>query len=614
MTTKSAIKQRAMKKARQILEIKSGDSIDPFFQYFIELLCELIYDTQNSIEDIRERLLSQIAAALTPDSLTAAKPASTILKAMPTEPVLEIGKHTIFYTDQLSNALSDAGLNTLNFAPVVDNIKLVRGEVLHLLCERNLYRIGTGGEKDLFARATAFSQDLNHCLWIGLDLDDKVETLQDIHFFIDLENLSNRYELYDLLNLSRWTIDGKPMHMRAGINIPYQPTSRRPGGIFSHYNTVNVSDEEIMDQFRKQFLHVKANIRTASLKKRPFPEELVPYFPNRVNDMEPQYWIKVVLPANFKQEEIEEFQIHLNAFPVSNKNLKYQTLDNAKSITGIIPLKVDSGEYFFAVDKVTDSYGKQYNMLPHATPGTESGGTFTIKRGGLERFDVRSLAEVLEYLIDLFHSELAVFNAMKIDGMRYSFSEMEQNIAEIKNKINESNPRIAEIPTYLLIEGKEKADYIYAHYWTTNCEMANRLNYGTVLKPLESILIDNGSCMMLKATRGGKAVPKSGDRLSAYKYSLMSHDQLYSATDFENFCYMKYGDRIQHVSVRRGIACSNRTKSGLVRTVDVAMVPLPEYQEVMHDPVTQGELKIELEKRAPTIYNIRVIIEDKLPY
>ncbi len=608
MTIKSTIKQHALKKARQLWELKNGESIDPLFTYLIDVLCELSYENRNCIEDIRERLLNHISSVLTPDHLTASKPASTVLRVMPSEPTVEIGRHTIFYTEELPGSILNAGLKAINFAPVTDHIKLVRGEVGYLLCERNLYRIGMEGEKDLLTRANAFNRELNRCLWIGCDLDEKVETLRNVRFYFDLGDLINRYELYDLLSLSSWSIEGKRIEVATGINNPEGNIGKRTRGIFSHYDKLTISDEEITDKYVKQFLYIKSTIRLASLRKHSFPEELIPFFPSRVKELEPQYWIKVLLPANFKSEDIDEFRVHLNAFPVSNKNLQTLTFDNSRSITGIIPLKVNPGEYFFAVDKVEDSHKRQYDMLPYASP--EQGGTYTLKKNGLERFSTRSLVDMLEYFIDLMHSDIAVFHALKIDGMKRTFTEMEQTIAAVRNKINESNARVPEIPTYLIIDAKEKDEYIYVDYWTTNCEIANGLNYGTRLKTLGSIPVENNSCIMLGTARGGKSVSKNEDRLNACKYSLTSHDRLFSAADFENFCYMKYGDRISRVFIKKGIACSNKPKQGLQRTIDICLVPLPEYREIMHDPITRGELKTELEKRAPSIFNIRVIIED----
>lgn len=613
MSTKAKITQRIMKVATRTWQLKNRDQLDPAIKLLLEVFGELIWENQNSIENIREGLLQQLASTLTPDSLAMAKPANTIAKAMPVEPVIEIGRRTIFYSDTVSSTVLGLGLKTLNFAPVTDHIKLVKGEIQSLLCERNLYRLGMDGEKDLLTRANAFSQDLNRCLWIGFDLDKRVESLQDIHFYVDFPNLANKYDLYDLLAHTHWSINGKTVTMEPGIKQPYQPTDQKPGGIFSHYNTLNYHDKEIMDLYRKQFLYIKDNVRTAVLDKVSFPEELAPYFPDRVNSLDPQYWIKVEFPSFFKSEDIDDIILHLNAFPVSNKNLKSQTLDNNKSLTGIITLPVITGEYFFAIDHVEDSRGRQYNFIPYASQGKELGGTYTLRRGGLERFSVKELADMIDEIINAFQSEFAVFKALKVDNIRNSINEMEEKITSIKNKMELNNSSYLEVPTYLLIDSEEKDPYMYVDYWSTNCELANGLHYGTVLNPLEFTPLEKNSCIFLKATKGGRAIPKNEDMLSAYKLSLTTHGQLYSAMDYENYCRMKFSNKISSVKIRRGVACSKKTSDGLVRTIDICLTPSPEYRDVLHDPVTQGELKLELEKLSPYLYNFRVIIEDQHP-
>jgi hypothetical protein len=86
---------------------------------------------------------------------------------MPVEPVVEIGRHSMFYTDKLPDPVRKTGLKSLSFAPVVEGIKLVKGKITSLLCERNLYKTGFDGEKSLFARANVFCESLNRCLWLG---------------------------------------------------------------------------------------------------------------------------------------------------------------------------------------------------------------------------------------------------------------------------------------------------------------------------------------------------------------------------------------------------------------------------------------------------------------
>ncbi len=611
MASKSKIRQQAIKSAIRIWELKSIDQLDPLILRLIEVFTELIWENQNAIEDIREGMLHQIAAALTPDSVAAAKPAHAVAKLQPSDSILEIDKRTLFYTDKLSDTATKQGLKTIQFAPVNNQIKLVNAQIEYLLCRRNLYRIGKDGEKDLFAQANAFNQDLNNTVWIGFTSDKEIESLEGIHFYIDFPNTLHRYDLFELLSHTIWHIGDQKIPMATGIREISQPTSQRHGGIFSHYNTLNSSDQEISDLYRKQFLHIAGGVRTASLEKSPFPEDLLLSFPKKVNDLEPQYWIKVTFPPFFKKEDLEDINIHLNAFPVSNKNLKSVTLDRTKSLTGIVTLDVTPGEYFFAVDNVEDSQGRQYNFIPYVSPGQEFGGTYSLKKGGLERFSTKNLSMLVEEMISLFHTELAVFNALKLDNIRNSVNDIEVKINSIKGKLHTNNPGLMEVPTYLIIDSREEDPYVYANYWTTNCESGNGMPYGTILNPLVSVGMERNSCMLIKSSRDGQAIPKNDDMLAAYKLSLTTHGQLLSAMDYENFCRNKYADKIKHVKVRRGIACSNKQKEGLIRTIDVCLVPQEEYKAILNDPVARGELKLELEKRSPYLYNFRVLVEEE---
>ena len=62
---------------------------------------------------------------------------------------------------------------------------------------------------------------------------------------------------------------------------------------------------------------------------------------------------------------------------------------------------------------VKDSDGKSYHELQYPVPGsTESYGTYSIRKGGCERFDSRSAKELLGYLLDLLDDETHAFHAV----------------------------------------------------------------------------------------------------------------------------------------------------------------------------------------------------------
>ena len=607
MKSKAEIKQRLMRIAVKQWGLASSDQLDPAIKLFIEVFGELAYENEGSIEDIKERLLEQIAALLTPDNMIVAKPAHSVLTVMPVESEANICRNTEFYTNTPTNAVKNFGLRTLNFAPVCDNIKLVKAEIKYLLCEQNLYKIEHLGEKELITKASTFYQDFNQTIYIGFDLDKEIKSLQNIHFYIDFPNTTERYNLFDLLSNTIWHIDGNPITMKTGI---YQEPATESilGGIFSLYNTLQTNDEDVMELYRKQFLHISDNVKTKNLTKTAFPSEMTPFFPGRVNSLDPVYWIKVTFPPYFKKNDLEDISVYLNALPVSNKSLNTQIFYADRSITGILPLPVDSGSYFLAVDSVSDFAGYEYKFLPYSTSEIPMGGTYTIKRSGIERFSTRDLRNMIEKFIDLLRTDLAVFNALKINYMNDTIKEIEQAIVSIRETIGFNNPQTLEVPTYLLIESQiDKVVNMEAKYWTTSCDLANDLSSGTQFKPLKNISLSSDSCYLLKTTNGGKTMPRKEEMLTAYKYILAARDQLFSIRDIENFCHWKFSNKMKSLKIQRGIACSHKQKEGLIRTLDVIIEPLSEHREIFN-PIAIGEFEIELKKRSPQSYIYRIII------
>ena len=611
MKSKEEIKRAAMRNAVKLWGLKSTDQLDPVIRLLIEVFASLNYDMENSVEDIRERLLDQISNALTPDKLIAVKPAHALMKLMPVEPEFTLKRNHVFYTNYLTNEAIEYGLKTIHFSPVINEVKLIKGEIKSLLCERNLYRVTIDDEKEIITKANAFLQDLNRTVYIGFDLDPGIKDLNDVHFYFNFSETTHKHSLYELLDHTAWSINGTPIMVKQGL--PEVLVSQKKGGVFAHYNTLQLNDDEVMDLYRKQFLYIHQKVRTGNLEKHPFPPELLPYFPDRVKQLEPQYWLKVVFPPYFKKEDLEDLTVFLNAVPISNKSLSGQTLFRNKNMTDILPLPVKSGEYFLSVENVEDSSGYTYKFLPYSSSESPLGGTYTIKRGGKERFSTRQLKDLIERTIDLIRTELSTFAILKLDNISNSVTEMQLLVNGIKQKVESNNSDIKEVTTYLLLDSHEenKKNDIEAAYWITNCEIANDIPYATALEPLKTLVVEKDSCRLLKATTGGKPVIKEGERLIAYKYALTTRDLLFSAGDIENYCYMKYGVQITSAKVTRGVMAGIRQQEGLIRTVDLTIIPAEEYKE-QFDATTRGELKLELEKRSPTMYRYRIMIQSAI--
>lgn len=610
MITKAQIKQQLLRSAVKQWSVKSIDSLDPIVKLMLEAFATIAYDNENSIVDIKERLLEQVSSSLVPDNMLSATPAHAVMQVEPLEPEIDINHQTAFFTNRLPRLALKYNLKTIHFVPVVNHLRLVKGQVNYLLTERNLYTRPGGREKELVTRATSFYQGLNRTLWVGFNVDKRITSLKNIHFYIDFPHTENRQELYDLLRYTHWSIDGKPLTMETGLPQEQQ-TGDLSDGLFGYYNKMQANNDEVMNLYRKQFLYVRNHVHTAHLQKTPFPPELTPFFSERVHSLQPQYWIQITFPPFFKSEDLDDVDIHLNAVPVSNKSLVTTNLYRSRSLTGILPLPVGSGEYYLSVENVEDSHGNVFQFLPYNLSQNAIAGTYTCKRGGLERFNARTLADNLELFNDLIRNEYATFSSFGLKNMDQVILAIGQLIQGIQEKVDINNADTAETPTYLLLEPEEdkKENDASASYWITNCDLANALPPDTVFSPLATLPVAADSCKLLNASSGARAVPKKNELLTAFKYALSTRDQLFSAHDIELFCYMKLTGKVQHVKVQRGITCSDRPNEGLIRTVDVLLTPNPESR-ALFDAGALGMLKSELEKRSPQINRYRILMEN----
>ncbi|RJU59737.1 flagellar protein FlgN, partial [Bacteroides sp. AM28-6] len=193
-------------------------------------------------------------------------------------------------------------------------------------------------------------------------------------------------------------------------------------------------------------------------------------------------WVKIQFPAHFTAEVLEELHAGINIVPVENKTLHEQTTTLEETFR-VIPLRTGSYESLLSVHSVKDSDGKNYHELLYpAKDSTESYGTYSIRKGGCERFDSRSAKELLGYLSDLLDDETHAFNAVSSIKLQALTIQMEQLMAQMKQTADNMN-EFRETPYYLMIDELSGKGQITVKYWTTNCEVGNRIQAGVNLSP-----------------------------------------------------------------------------------------------------------------------------------
>ena len=614
INSKETILQRLFHRAASLWDIQSIEDLDPVVKIMMEGLSTYLYDLTNEIEDSSVRILEAVAATLVPSILINPRPAHAVLQAYPSDSVAIIDRKTVFLDKKIPPELKKRGINFFSFVPVNNRVRLVSGKIKYLITERFFCRIEENGEKAGVTQTHTPSERINNSVWIALDLDPEAETFKNLSFYIDFPFSAGRYDKFKVLPYSRWSVDGQKLEMKTGLpHLSDEDEAYDSEGydtLFDKYSMLNQIDDTISDYYGLQYLTVNNDLQLNQVNKAKFPHEIVDLFPERVTDLpEPCYWIKAELPVYLKAKDIHDIKIYINTFPVVNKTLYSPMYNLSKTVSTILPLRTHETEHFISVESVTDSHRVEYKAIPYSTKEKPKTGFYSVKRGGMERFDRRDAAEHLERTIDLLRDNVASFLSFGADSLRNVIFEVQENLNRIVQKFEDSRIIEYTVPYYLILDKIENNETIFAEFWATHCEQANNLRTGKMLTPLSNALFRKDSCKLLTQTRGGRAEADTSGKLDAFRYVLTTRDQIMTFEDVSNFCKMELGEKITRVNVTRGVAVSPLPKEGLIRTVDVHLRPTPGYEQVVME--SECDLLVALHRKSPDMFNYRIILENK---
>ena len=604
---KENIKDRMFKNAASFWGARNVENFDPLVKLLIEAMASEIYKLSNEVNNIETRILERIAYLLTPDILMSVRPAHTLFYAQPTEEQCLIHKETGFYYDdpifKQKNKINETG-----FYPV-DDFQLIKSRVKTLVCGRNVYTLDRTLNKEIFTRSTERTEVFTQSLWIGLELDPGIEILKDFSFYFDFVNAENKNKYFHLLPFTRWQHDSIPLKMAHGIYTVQDASEAGDMSLFSRYDLANLSDESIKRFYDYRFLTLKDKLKVADMKKELFPKALVPLFSeNMIQQMDkPLYWFQVTFPPEFDEEIVERILVGTNIFPVANKNLRSQT-SNSLKLSSIIPLYTANKEYFLSIQSVVDSQDRPYKQLPFRDQQTQQYGTYSVKRGGTERFDTRDAKEYIAYLIDLLRDESASFTLMGKGFMENLIDSIGTMITTLEQRMNRVE-HDKEIPSYLIIDSEADDEIIYVNYWVTNCELVNDIKAGTFFTPYGATFVDADSIVSMTPCTGGKNRPSSTSTLDMYKFILTGRDRIYTSEDIINFCYNEYGNIIASVEVKKGVQVSAKPKEGLVRTIDIFIDMKKQFDSNSSEDLRDNLHNLLMEK-SPDTFNYRIFINN----
>ena len=612
--SKEVIKNRMLKHALTYWGIKSTEDLDPAVKLILEALSLELYNLGNEIKDTQVRILEKVANLLAPDFLTSPNPAHAILHVAPVEPVEILTPLNSFFAQLKVSSKQNEVLDTtldVSFTPV-DAVHLFDVQIKYMCTGGTLYAYDASFNKQLVAKTKGKSRE-GDTLWLALKISNKTDHIRKLAFCFDWKHLEPRLaqQKYQVFPLAKWFINKKEVETVQGIVYPDSRQHNTYESIFLDYDLLALMEKDVKENYQHKFISLgDSNDFNLHESKQTYPSSFSHLFSE--NDLlklnESLLWIKVVFPAAMQQDSLDEVYVYPNAFPVMNRqlsDLKYRL----KGGSNIIPLRTEMLNQFLSVKSVSDDK-HQYKAVPYRKMEEEESGSYTIRNGGVERFDGRNAKELISYLLELLRSESSVFSAYGYDFIATTLKEMNQKISLMEQKTKGYINQAAEIPNYIIIKPFEGHDMMYVEFWTTLAEVANNLRAGTRMQQAKGVKIKPDSIMLMSTTTGGRNRLKPEERLNAFRYGIMTRNRIVTKEDIRNFCYYELGDRLDKVEVERGFELSRQSREAFRRTVDVILIPSEKDNlESASWQTLCEQLKIKLQTRSGVSNDYRVMVK-----
>ncbi|MEO6722331.1 MAG: hypothetical protein ABIN67_18330 [Ferruginibacter sp.] len=614
--SKEVIKNRMLKHALNYWNIKNTEDLDPIVKLILEALSSELYNLGNDIKDTEVRLLEKIANLLAPESLTCPNTAHAILHAAPVEPSEILSDTAHFYAQRKVSSKQDDNLDSsieIFFTPV-DRTPLYDASVTFLVTGNNLFEFDQTFNKQLTAQTSRGKSVEPNVCWLGLTVSENLTDINNLYFYFDWKNVQAALSqvIYQVLPLSKWQVNGKNIATTAGMG--YEVAEQNDGekkDLFLEHDLLRLMEKDIKNFYDHKFIRIADNtFAGGSDIKETFPKSFKEIFSDK--DLGKftgkKLWIKIEFPAALQQELLDELFVFTNCFPVMNRQLndfKYRL----KGGSNIVPLKASGMDQFLSIRSFSDE-NAVYRSTPYRKLEEEEAGTYTLRTGGVERFDERNAKEFISYLLELLRNESAAFSAYGYDFIASTLKEVNQRIALMEQKTKGLSKNTNEIPHYIIVKPFEGQDLVYAEYWTTMAEMANTLRSGTRLQQHQSSKVKGDSILLMSTTIGGKNRLKPEERLNAFRYGLITRNRIITKEDIRNLCYHELGNRISNITIRKGFEMSPLPQQGFSRTIDVLITPLKEENLDSEGwNILLDQLKSKLQSRSGMSNRYRVMLE-----
>ena len=363
------------------------------------------------------------------------------------------------------------------FSPL-RNFKVCDGGVKYLAAGKAIYEFKNPSFKQVIEGVTGGSLEPYH-VWLGIELNPKIDTLRDLFFYFDWKNDPEKSNYLSLLSLVKWYYNDQEIKTKNGIH--QDVVSDAVNKSISGQYDISWRVEDLLENiFASNFYSLQGD-KELSLQPnmQRYPAIFEDVFPAKVLEkVEGKLvWLKLVFPGAFRTSALEDLFVSMNAFPVLNRKMNKITYQ-LRSNLNIVPLR--SEDMFFDLINIQNSEGAYFRSNPLESGFRNEAGFYTLRYGGIERFDKRSATDFLQIVTDLLRDESASFSSLGNEFLSTYISQINQSLAMIENRLNTKGEN-ASPSHFIIINPLKQNENVFIKFWSTAADEANLIKAGAKL-------------------------------------------------------------------------------------------------------------------------------------
>jgi hypothetical protein len=595
--TRERVRNRMLKRAAELWGFSDSemDDFDPLVNLLIEALAVEFEKIAGDIGQTQNRMLERLARLLYPGMIDV-NPAYGIIQVRASEPSAILNQDAQFiYKPSGGDRKRESQKTEVFFSPT-RKTRIFDGNISFIASARELFNISDGIQHLHIASAVKKMVDLQHTLWIGLDLNEELNSVDQISFFFNWLNQPESTNWYQYLPFTEWLIESNTLLHYSGMPTA-ENFSDSVMNLEGEFDPMKKTEAHVNELFHRHYISLssKKDFDQLNTVRRPYPKAFDRLFDKKsLQELkEPLVWIEVHFPPVIPPEALDSILVSINAFPVINRKLNKFTYKLVQRLN-IVPLETD--ETFLSMKEITNSQGDAVKLIPFANPSGLTAETYTL-RYGINRFDERNSKETLVNLTELIREESSYFSSLGEDFLIHHIRELNQVLARIEDKVKMQNKNQSPYP-YLAIKPKQEGGNILVEFWSCNGEQANKIPIGSRLVPYKSSNVVTNSLFFITSTYGGKDKFNDAEKIDQYKKSLLSHNRIVTTEDLKVFMHTELGKTVRTIDYKKIYIAGSEPRQGFIRCMKIEITPEPGSLEPHEWDQRLRDLTLVLEKNS----------------